>query len=225
MSVHPSLSRSRGKCLHVCSVCTITSYWQSVKGSLFHFGLPSESSLPFWPSDLVLGSSLDWLPQRCLFTCPLLQCTVRCSHGGGDRKDEVFVGAHLLPQNYTSIPSARSLPNPHCARLGGLTSDLPQHVWPLASNRSWSPSCSSMVPVCSCFVKLLVLCNMMQPIKIDPLEELISLWSTRPLLQLKPPLWPVTQYVLYRWKNRTKRSSKSETIAWLPPPILQKECN
>lgn len=65
-------------------------------------------------------------------------------------------------------------------------SDLLRHVWPLPPNSSWSPSCSSMVCVCGCFVKLLGLCNMMQPTKIDPSEELISLWSTRPFSQLKP---------------------------------------
>ena len=202
--MHCSLSRSRGKCLNVCSVCTITSYWQSVKGSLFHFVLPSEGSLPFWPLDLLIGSSLDWLPHWCTFTCPLLLCTLRRSHGGGTHKDEVFVGSHLLPQNCAFVPNACSPPNPHCARLG-LASGLPWHVWPLPSNRSQSPSCSSMVPVCGCFVKLLVLCNGMQPTKIDPSEELISLWSTRPFLQLKPPLWFLTQLLLYKWKNRTKK--------------------
>lgn len=142
MSLRLFLSRSRKKCLVVCSVCTIASYWQSVKGGLFQFGLPFKV-----PCLLAFGSSAQqftrlWLPHWCLFMYPALLCTLGCSHSGGAHKDGVLLGSHLLPQNYAFIPNACSPTNPQCARLY-LTSDLPRHVWLLFVVAFWSSWCST----------------------------------------------------------------------------------
>lgn len=101
-------------------------------------------------------------------------CTLRCSHSGGAHRANDLLGSSFLPQNYAFIPNACSPPNPHCARLS-FSSDLPQCAWPLTSNRSWTPSGSSMVPVCDCFVKLLVICTVTQPTQNDSSGELIYL--------------------------------------------------
>lgn len=114
---------------------------------------------------LAFGSSL-WQALAAtlvrVFALPLFLCTLRCSHSGGTHKAKDLLGSSFLPQNYAFIPNACSPPDPQCARLS-FSSDLPQYAWPLTSNRSWTPSGSSIVPVCDCFVKLLVICTVMQP--------------------------------------------------------------
>lgn len=192
--MHCPLSRSRRKCLDYVQHDT-----HSGKGSWVWVFSPVFWKLPVF---LAFGSSAWELTRLDFYTSALLH--VLCF------SVPMVVGLRSLRSLQAPTSSHRSshsylmLIHPKT----GLTSDAPWHVWPLPCNRRlWSLSCSSMVPVCGCFGKLLVLCNVMH-LKKTSLRRIlqISPSSTGPFSQLKPSLWFVAQYILYRWKiNKQKK--------------------